>query len=204
MPIQFHTGLGDPDLDLTLVDPAALRFLFSERFRAAPIVLLHTGYPYVRSLAYCAAMFPNVYADMGESILFAAGEATQIYRELLGPRAGEQAPVPHRRVARPGAVLDRRADRAAGARLASSTSTSPRARSTSGPRSTGPSGSCGATPRPSTGSEPSRRRRRGAAAVGRLRPAQEQPVERHLALAQEALPPDGDHDDEDHREDDLR
>jgi hypothetical protein len=84
VPIQFHTGLGDPDLDLTLVDPAALRLLFSERFRAAPIVLLHTGYPYVRSLAYLAAMFPNVYADMGEAILFAAGEATQIYRELIG------------------------------------------------------------------------------------------------------------------------
>jgi uncharacterized protein len=84
VPIQFHTGLGDPDLDLTLVDPAALRLLFSDRFRAAPIVLLHTGYPYVRSLAYCAAMYPNVYADMGETILFAAGEATEIYRELLG------------------------------------------------------------------------------------------------------------------------
>ena len=84
VPIQFHTGLGDPDLDLTLVDPAALRLLFAERFRAAPIVLLHTGYPYVRSLAYLAAMFPNVYADMGEAILFAAGEATEIYRELLG------------------------------------------------------------------------------------------------------------------------
>jgi predicted TIM-barrel fold metal-dependent hydrolase len=84
VPIQFHTGLGDPDLDLTLVDPAALRLLFSERFRKAPIVLLHTGYPYVRSLAYVAAMFPNVYADMGETILFAAGEATEIYRELIG------------------------------------------------------------------------------------------------------------------------
>jgi len=84
VPIQFHTGLGDPDLDLTLVDPAALRLLFSERFRVAPIVLLHTGYPYIRSLAYLAAMFPNVYADMGEAILFAAGEATEIYRELLG------------------------------------------------------------------------------------------------------------------------
>jgi uncharacterized protein len=84
VPIQFHTGLGDPDLDLTLVDPAALRLLFAERFRAAPIVLLHTGYPYVRSLAYVAAMFPNVYADMGETILFAAGEATEIYRELIG------------------------------------------------------------------------------------------------------------------------
>jgi hypothetical protein len=84
VPIQFHTGLGDPDLDLTLVDPAALRLLFAERFRPAPIVLLHTGYPYVRSLAYVAAMFPNVYADLGETILFAAGEATEIYRELIG------------------------------------------------------------------------------------------------------------------------
>jgi hypothetical protein len=84
VPVQFHTGLGDPDLDLTRVDPAALRLIFSERFRAAPIVLLHTGYPYVRSLAYLAAMFPNVYADMGEAILFAAGEATEITRELVG------------------------------------------------------------------------------------------------------------------------
>ena len=84
VPIQFHTGLGDPDLDLTRVDPAALRLIFSDRFRAAPIVLLHTGYPYVRSLAYLAAMFPNVYADMGEAIMFAAGEATEITRELLG------------------------------------------------------------------------------------------------------------------------
>ncbi|MEO8229417.1 MAG: amidohydrolase family protein [Chloroflexota bacterium] len=84
VPIQFHTGLGDPDLDLTRVDPAALRLIFSDRFRAAPIVLLHTGYPYVRSLAYLAAMYPNVYADMGEAILFAAGEATEITRELLG------------------------------------------------------------------------------------------------------------------------
>ena len=84
VPIQFHTGLGDPDLDLTLVDPAALRILFADRFRAAPIVLLHTGYPYIRSLAYLAAIFPNVYADMGETILFAPGEATEIYRELIG------------------------------------------------------------------------------------------------------------------------
>jgi hypothetical protein len=84
IPIQFHTGLGDPDLDLTRVDPAALRPIFADRYRAAPIVLLHTGYPYVRSLAYLAAMFPNVFADMGEAILFATGEATGIYRELLG------------------------------------------------------------------------------------------------------------------------
>jgi uncharacterized protein len=84
VPIQFHTGLGDPDLDLTLVDPAALRLLFAARFRGAPIVLLHTGYPYVRSASYCAAMYPNVYADLGEINLFAPGDYRGVVRELLG------------------------------------------------------------------------------------------------------------------------
>ena len=85
VPIQFHTGLGDPDLDLTNVDPAALRLLFSDAYRAAPIVLLHTGYPYSRSMAYLAAMFPNVYADFGEVQLFVAGrDLRAVARELLG------------------------------------------------------------------------------------------------------------------------
>ena len=84
VPIQFHTGLGDPDLDLTKVDPAAMRLIFSDTYRGAPIVLLHAGYPYVRSLAYLAAMFPNVYADLGEVNLFVAGEVPGIVRELLG------------------------------------------------------------------------------------------------------------------------
>lgn len=85
VPIQFHTGLGDPDLDLPRVDPAGLRLLFSDAYRAAPIVLLHTGYPYVRSSAYLAAMFPNVYADFGEVQLFVAGrDLRAVVRELVG------------------------------------------------------------------------------------------------------------------------
>jgi len=84
VPIQFHTGLGDPDLDLTEVDPAALRLIFSDAYRGAPVVLLHTGYPYVRSMAWCAAMFPNVYADFGEVTLFVAGDVAAIARELIG------------------------------------------------------------------------------------------------------------------------
>jgi hypothetical protein len=85
VPIQFHTGLGDPDLDLTKVDPAALRLLFSDPYRAAPIVLLHSGYPYARSMAYLAAMFPNVYADFGEVQLFVAGgDLRAVVRELVG------------------------------------------------------------------------------------------------------------------------
>ena len=85
VPIQFHTGLGDPDLDLTKVDPSALRLIFSDAYRAAPIVLLHSGYPYSRSMAYLAAMFPNVYADFGEVQLFVAGgDLRAVARELVG------------------------------------------------------------------------------------------------------------------------
>jgi hypothetical protein len=84
VPIQFHTGLGDPDLDLTKVDPSALRLIFAERYRGAPIVLLHSGYPYVRSASYSAAMFPNVFADIGEVNLFAPGDYRGIVREMLG------------------------------------------------------------------------------------------------------------------------
>jgi hypothetical protein len=85
VPIQFHTGLGDPDLDLTKVDPAALRLIFSDTYRAASIVLLHSGYPYSRSMAYLAAMFPNVYADFGEVQLFVAGrDLRAVVRELVG------------------------------------------------------------------------------------------------------------------------
>jgi hypothetical protein len=85
VPIQFHTGLGDPDLDLTKVDPSALRLLFSDAYRAAPIVLLHSGYPYARSMAYLAAMFPNVYADFGEVQLFVAGrDLKAVAREIVG------------------------------------------------------------------------------------------------------------------------
>jgi hypothetical protein len=84
VPIQFHTGLGDPDLDLTKADPAGLRVIFADEYRAAPIVLLHTGYPYIRSLSYLAAMYPNVYADLGEVQLFVAGDLRSIVRELVG------------------------------------------------------------------------------------------------------------------------
>jgi hypothetical protein len=83
-PIQFHTGFGDPDQDLTTSNPALLRPLFIEKYRGAKLVLLHAGYPYARTLGYLASVYPNVYADFGLAIPFVTGEATSILRELLG------------------------------------------------------------------------------------------------------------------------
>jgi len=69
LPVQFHTGFGDPDLDLRLANPLHLRPLFEHAaFRRAPIVLLHASYPFTRAAGYLAAVYPNAYLDLGLAI----------------------------------------------------------------------------------------------------------------------------------------
>jgi predicted TIM-barrel fold metal-dependent hydrolase len=69
VPVQFHTGFGDPDLDLRLANPLHLRPLFEHSaFRRAPIVLLHASYPFTREAGYLAAVYPNAYLDFGLAI----------------------------------------------------------------------------------------------------------------------------------------
>ncbi|GAC1325735.1 MAG: amidohydrolase family protein [Chloroflexota bacterium] len=69
MPFQFHTGYGDPDLDLRLANPLHLRPLFEERaFVNAPIVLLHESFPFTAEAAYLAAAYPNAYVDVAFSL----------------------------------------------------------------------------------------------------------------------------------------
>ena len=84
-PFQFHTGFGDPDLDILQVNPGLMRPLFhGDEYRGVKFVLLHASYPYMRTLGYLAAVYPNVYADLGLAIPFAAGDARAVVRELLG------------------------------------------------------------------------------------------------------------------------
>ncbi|EED13731.1 extracellular developmental signal biosynthesis protein FluG [Talaromyces stipitatus ATCC 10500] len=64
-PIQFHTGLGDNDIDLVLANPAYLQPLI-EKFHDVDFVLLHSSYPYTREAGYLASVYPNVYVDLGE------------------------------------------------------------------------------------------------------------------------------------------
>lgn len=64
-PIQFHTGLGDNDITLTKSSPSHLQ-TFIREYPTVPIVLLHAGYPWTREMAYLAAMYSNVYADISE------------------------------------------------------------------------------------------------------------------------------------------
>jgi len=65
VPVQFHTGYGDPDLDLRLANPLHLRPVFEDReLSKAPIVMLHASYPFTAEAAYLAAVYPNAYLDI--------------------------------------------------------------------------------------------------------------------------------------------
>jgi hypothetical protein len=69
VPVQLHCGFGDGDLRLDHADPSRLRWLFEPpRLRAAPIVLLHAAWPYVRQAAWLASIYPQVHVDFGLAI----------------------------------------------------------------------------------------------------------------------------------------
>jgi hypothetical protein len=83
-PIQFHTGFGDPDVDLRLGNPLQLRSILQEpRYGGVPLVLLHAGYPFVRETGYLASVYPQVYLDLGLAIPFAATEYDEIVQQAL-------------------------------------------------------------------------------------------------------------------------
>ncbi|DAA76886.1 TPA_exp: Extracellular developmental signal biosynthesis protein FluG [Trichophyton benhamiae CBS 112371] len=64
-PIQFHTGLGDSDIELSQSDPALLQSIIEE-FEGVDFVLLHSSYPFTRQAGYLASSYKNVYLDLGE------------------------------------------------------------------------------------------------------------------------------------------
>ncbi|GEM83005.1 amidohydrolase family protein [Meiothermus hypogaeus] len=66
--VQFHTGYGDPTLDMRLANPLGLRtVLEAPELHGQKIVLLHS-YPYVREAGYLASSYPGVYLDLGLTI----------------------------------------------------------------------------------------------------------------------------------------
>ncbi len=64
-PLQFHTGLGDNDINLLESNPAYLQPLI-ENYPTVPFVLLHSAYPYTREAGYLATVYRHVYLDVGE------------------------------------------------------------------------------------------------------------------------------------------
>jgi predicted TIM-barrel fold metal-dependent hydrolase len=86
LPVQFHVGYGDPDVDIRRASPLELRALFDEpAYRSMPIVMLHGCWPYFREGAYLAAVYGNAYLDVSYSIPFLSrSEMTSMTRAALG------------------------------------------------------------------------------------------------------------------------
>jgi uncharacterized protein len=83
LPVQIHTGFGDPDLDLRRSDPLLLRGLCElTQDRAVPLMLLHC-YPYHRQAGYLAAAYPHVYLDVGLAINHVGARAGAVVAESL-------------------------------------------------------------------------------------------------------------------------
>ena len=57
-PFQFHTGLGDNDINLGLSNPSHLQ-PFIKKYSTVPIVLLHASYPFTTEAGYLASVYEN-------------------------------------------------------------------------------------------------------------------------------------------------
>ena len=83
LPLQLHTGFGDPDEDLRRTDPALLTdFLRATADRDQPVMLLHC-YPYHRHAAYLASVLPHVYLDVGLAIPHVGHRAPSVLAETV-------------------------------------------------------------------------------------------------------------------------
>ena len=83
LPVQFHVGFGDRDLDLDRADPLLLLPLLRQPAVArVPILLLHC-YPFHRNAGYLAQAFDHVYFDVGLAINHLGASATTVIREAV-------------------------------------------------------------------------------------------------------------------------
>ncbi|KAF8130325.1 amidohydrolase 2 [Boletus edulis] len=82
-PVQFHTGVGDNDIQLTKASPAHMQSII-EAYPNTPIVLLHAGYPYTREAGYLASVYKNVYVDFGLVFPLVSSDGQRaVIRQLL-------------------------------------------------------------------------------------------------------------------------
>jgi uncharacterized protein len=83
LPIQFHVGLGDSDVDMRSCDPLLLMGLLREiEPSGVPVMLLH-NYPFHRNAGYLAQVFSNVFVDVGLATHNLGDRATALIEETL-------------------------------------------------------------------------------------------------------------------------
>ncbi|RLV47559.1 amidohydrolase [Nocardioides mangrovicus] len=83
LPLQFHVGYGDSDLDLLQCDPLRLTaFLRGTVDRGVPVLLLH-NWPFHRNAAYLSQVFDHVFMDLGLATHNAGVLSRTLLRETL-------------------------------------------------------------------------------------------------------------------------
>ncbi|SEK96161.1 amidohydrolase family protein [Streptacidiphilus jiangxiensis] len=83
LPLQLHTGFGDPDLTLHRSDPSLLTaFVRAVEPYGTPLVLLH-GWPYHRQAAWLTQAFPHVHCDLGLTLTHVGTGARRVLAETL-------------------------------------------------------------------------------------------------------------------------
>jgi len=83
LPVQFHVGYGDRDVDLHRCNPLLLTGLLRAlEPTGVPVMLLH-NYPYHREAGYLAQVFPLVYADLGLATHNVGARAAALLGEAL-------------------------------------------------------------------------------------------------------------------------
>jgi predicted TIM-barrel fold metal-dependent hydrolase len=83
LPVQFHVGYGDADVDLRRADPLLLTDLLRAVAPAGtPIMLLH-NYPFHRNAAFLAQVFPHVFVDVGLATHNVGHRAGAVIAELM-------------------------------------------------------------------------------------------------------------------------
>ena len=83
MPLQFHVGYGDADMDLRQADPLRLTsFLRATEQFGVPVLLLH-NYPFQRNAAYLAQVFGHVFMDIGLAVHNTGAISQTLIRETL-------------------------------------------------------------------------------------------------------------------------
>lgn len=83
IPLHVHCGGGDPSIVLAHARPSDIFRLLHEH-RRQPIVLIHSGWPWVEEGAYVASILPNVYLDTSLSTPWASLAVDSRLETLLG------------------------------------------------------------------------------------------------------------------------
>jgi uncharacterized protein len=84
---HVHVGAGDPDVNLTHARPQDA-FAFFVEHQDIPIVMIHSGWPWVAEATYIGTVLPNIYMDISELVPWGWGQIDWSLEMVLGAVPG--------------------------------------------------------------------------------------------------------------------